>query len=346
MSDKPTMKLSERESRILRDLSFARMKVQKAGEPEMVKIIPLHSELDEITSRQALPVFDFFRCAFFGNVEGLKRQVGKQRNYDAHASGEYYDGMAEDYRQIMTALMGEQYSAANVESLQNRIKGFVKSLKTGPARTLYIADCHFYHRRLNVEMDRRGFASVEEMNDHMIAQWNAKVTKKDTVYILGDFSLAGGFQTSGILKCLNGKKHLITGNHDDRYLKDKDFEDHLLISRQPYLEISDNGRKVILSHYPIFCYKGQYRRDKDGRPLTYMLYGHVHNTHDEALINRFIMETRNTLVKSKNAPEPEPIPCNMINCFCMFSDYQPMTLDEWIEIDRRRRAKPNEGSEL
>lgn len=27
----------------------------------------------------------------------------------------------------------------------------------------------------------------------------------------------------------------------------------------------------------------------------------------------------------------------MINCFCMFSDYQPMTLDEWIEIDRKRR---------
>ena len=68
-----------------------------------------------------------------------------------------------------------------------------------------------------------------------------------------------------------------------------------------------------------------------------MLYGHVHNTHDEALINRFIMETRATKVMSRHATEPEPIPCNMINCFCMFSDYQPMTLDEWIVIDRKRR---------
>ena len=32
------------------------------------------------------------------------------------------------------------------------------------------------------------------------------------------------------------------------------------------------------------------------------------------------------------------IPCNMINCFCMFSDYVPLTLDEWIELDNKRRA--------
>ena len=68
-----------------------------------------------------------------------------------------------------------------------------------------------------------------------------------------------------------------------------------------------------------------------------MLYGHVHNTHDEQLIHRFIMETRSTSVMTRHATAPEKIPCNMINCFCMFSDYQPMTLDEWIETDRKRR---------
>ena len=165
-----------------------------------------------------------------------------------------------------------------MEALKIRIKAFIKSLKTPSGRTLYIADCHFFHKRLNTEMDRRGFASVEDMNQYMIKQWNAKVTKNDTVYILGDFSLADGFQTSGILRCLNGKKHLVIGNHDDRYLKDKYFDGRLLASQQPYLEISDNRRKVILSHYPVFCYKGQYRKDDQGKPLTYMLYGHVHIT--------------------------------------------------------------------
>ena len=47
-------------------------------------------------------------------------------------------------------------------------------------------------------------------------------------------------------------------------------------------------------------------------------------------------------VMSRHATEPEHIPCNMINCFCMFSNFQPMTLDEWIEIDRKRRNKLDE----
>ena len=33
------------------------------------------------------------------------------------------------------------------------------------------------------------------------------------------------------------------------------------------------------------------------------------------------------------------IPCQMINCFCMFSDYVPLTLDEWIQLDKKRRVK-------
>lgn len=66
-----------------------------------------------------------------------------------------------------------------------------------------------------------------------------------------------------------------------------------------------------------------------------------HNTQDEKLINRFIQETRNTKVVSKYDQEPTSVPCQMINCFCMFSDYAPLTLDEWIACDERRRAEMN-----
>ena len=34
----------------------------------------------------------------------------------------------------------------------------------------------------------------------------------------------------------------------------------------------------------------------------------------------------------------DPI-CNMINCFCMFSDYIPLTLDDWIRLDKGRRER-------
>ena len=74
-----------------------------------------------------------------------------------------------------------------------------------------------------------------------------------------------------------------------------------------------------------------------------MLYGHVHNTLDELLVNRFIRMTRETRRSVRNREsgeiEERSIPCNMINCFCMFSNYVPLTLDEWIVLDAKRRAE-------
>jgi len=336
---KMTMKLSEIESLILRDVCYARMKVLKAGKMEDPEAVPIHTELNDFLVRQCLPVFDFFRCAMEGNELAVRRQADKQREMGPHAGEEYYDGMIADYQGTMNNLMqGGHYGVEEVVRLQNRLKGFIKEVQTPPARTLYIADCHFYHDRICREMDRRGFSGFEEMNAYMVEQWNSKVRDRDDVYILGDFSIAKADATAKILRQLKGKLHLLIGNHD-KYLADRSFDRSLFRSIEPYQEIRDNGRQVILSHYPVFCYKGQYRRDKVGNPLTYMLYGHVHNTHDERLINRFIMETREMKVTSKYVAEPQPIPCNMINCFCMFSDYKPLTLSEWIDVDRKRRAE-------
>ena len=76
-----------------------------------------------------------------------------------------------------------------------------------------------------------------------------------------------------------------------------------------------------------------------------MLYGHVHNTYDEVLVNHFINETRAQMRLVYHSSEARPIPCNMINCFCMFSNYVPLTLDEWIELDKKRRATIPDPSE-
>jgi hypothetical protein len=84
------------------------------------------------------------------------------------------------------------------------------------------------------------------------------------------------------------------------------------------------------------CYNGQYRQDEQGAPKRYMLYGHVHNTYDEQLVNEMIMRTRNSELTGRDGQKFN-IPCNLINCFCMFSDYEPLSLDEWIETDRKRR---------
>ena len=98
-----------------------------------------------------------------------------------------------------------------------------------------------------------------------------------------------------------------------------------------------NKRKIVLMHYPVFCYNGQFRRGEDGTPLTYMLHGHIHKSSDQDLVDRFCAETRATMRKSAHQKTAQPVPCQMINCFCMYSDYTPLTLEEWVECEQRRQ---------
>ena len=114
---------------------------------------------------------------------------------------------------------------------------------------------------------------------------------------------------------------------------------------KPYEELSDNKRKVVLCHYPIMYYNGQYRLDEEGNPKTYMLYGHVHDTYDQRLVEQFQEITRNSTRKNMD-DVVRPIPSNMINCFCMYYDYTALTLDEWIVCARKRREQLQKGSDV
>ncbi len=231
----------------------------------------------------------------------------------------------------------------------------------------YIADLHFYHENLNAHMDCRGFENAEAMNEYMIVRWNSRVRENDEVVILGDFSISpNGSEVNRILERLRGRKYLIIGNHDQRYLESRKFDRSHFEWIKDYEELRDNKRKVVLSHYPIMCYNGQYRvHDSGGKvgtqsvpfspnaprsvspayagttPVTYMLYGHVHNTFDEWLINEYISKVQASKTVTRDSSEAVPIPCRMINCFCMFSDYVPLTLDEWIRVDEARRSVLN-----
>lgn len=200
----------------------------------------------------------------------------------------------------------------------------------------YIADLHFFHEAMNNSMDCRGFASLEEMNEVMIEKWNSRVRKKDEVVIIGDLSFGSARQTNELVRRLRGKLYLIRGNHD-RFTRSRELDESLFQWIKPYEELSDNRRKVVLCHYPVLCYNGQYRLDQDGNPKTYMLHGHVHDTHDQRLLEQFQEITRRTVVTDAQG-NVRNIPCNLINCFCMYSDYRPLTLDEWIECDRDRKT--------
>lgn len=203
---------------------------------------------------------------------------------------------------------------------------------------LYISDLHFYHDALNDKLDNRGFADGREMNRVMVEKWNAKVKGGDQVIVLGDlFWTKDPAEVNYILKKLNGKICLVEGNHDNRWLKKEGVDLGRFEWIKPYAEFDDHGYSIIASHYPTFCYNHQFLTLPDGEtPRTYMMYGHVHNTHDEVLVNQFQELTRRTLLRGEHGERR--IPCQMINCFCMFSDYTPLSLEEWVEVDKRRRV--------
>lgn len=198
----------------------------------------------------------------------------------------------------------------------------------------YIADLHFFHGALNEKMDKRGFESTQAMNEYMLDQWNRRVGKNDEVVILGDLSWGKPKETNELLEKLQGQLYLIEGNHD-RFLKNKEFNAGRFVWIKPYEELRDNNRKVILCHYPIMCYNGQYQLGKEGRPRAYMLYGHVHDTFDQRLLEQYQRITANSIIEQLDGKRRN-IPCQMINCFCMYSDYTPLTLDEWITLWERR----------
>jgi len=83
-------------------------------------------------------------------------------------------------------------------------------------KTFLISDTHFGHKnilKLNEESDPRPFCSVDEMDKVLIRKWNSVVSKNDTVFHLGDFSFCDFGKTQAIFNGLNGRIHLIMGNH-------------------------------------------------------------------------------------------------------------------------------------
>ena len=203
---------------------------------------------------------------------------------------------------------------------------------------LYISDPHFFQERFDENLDKRNFPDVRTMNQYMIDQWNKKVRGGDMIIVLGDlFDTKVPEEVNAVLNRLSGRIYLIEGNHDVRWLKKEGVNLNRFEWIKNYAEFSDGNNMVVASHYPTFSYNHQYVLTTDKKPRTYMLYGHVHNSHDEVLINQFQELTRKTVLKGSVADRT--IPCNMINCFCKFSDYTPLSLKEWIELDAHRRAE-------
>lgn len=76
------------------------------------------------------------------------------------------------------------------------------------------SDSHLFHHNI-LKYCNRPFASVYDMHQHIIAEWNSVVQPDEIVIHLGDYICGGTFeQVKEITDQLNGYKILIMGNHD------------------------------------------------------------------------------------------------------------------------------------
>lgn len=202
----------------------------------------------------------------------------------------------------------------------------------------YIADTHFGHKGI-LNLDRRPFADVQQMEETLIMLWNATVKPGDTVYILGDFCWGKKDEWIRILRKLKGNKVLIQGNHDLKQYP-PELRQHFTDIKD-YKEISDPGkdgkpdRKVILSHYPIPFYK------HSNDPNYFMLCGHVHKTAENKCMEKLIKELKEKPMEGLlGGTYQHHAQIYNVGCMMPWMEYTPRTLDEIIQ--RKEKYMQNE----
>lgn len=180
----------------------------------------------------------------------------------------------------------------------------------------YISDLHLGHKNA-IDFDNRPFKDLQEMQDTIIKNWNGAVGRTDDVYILGDMFWKN--EGAGeILEALNGNKFLILGNHDR---VNAEMKKHFVWIKD-YAEIKDNGRHVVLLHYPISHWRG-------ADYGTIHLYGHIHDGRDNRPFEeyRYLMRQRGY-----------PYECYNVGAMLSYMNYTPRTLDEIINANNTERT--------
>lgn len=156
----------------------------------------------------------------------------------------------------------------------------------------FTSDTHFNHANICSATTKwvnpvtcREFASLEQMNSHLIANINDVVEQDDILFHLGDWSF-GGFEQIQIFRdsiyCKN--VHIITGNHDHHIENNKEDCQRLFSSVNKYLNLTVHWeddkesyeQRFALMHFPLASW------DQMAMGSIH-LHGHVHFEQDKRL---------------------------------------------------------------
>lgn len=177
--------------------------------------------------------------------------------------------------------------------------------------TFFTSDLHLGHKNI-IKLCNRPFCDVDEMDSVIIGNWNKKVKKSDTVYVIGDIVWDKN-AVAIYMEQLSGKKILIEGNHDATWSRRegcRKYFDAVI----PYLEVHLNSHPITMCHYPMLEWKSS--REETERKLGYLIHGHIHNRISEEYKNLYLKHN------SLNAGVD-------VNCF------EPVTFDELVENNRK-----------
>lgn len=141
----------------------------------------------------------------------------------------------------------------------NKVCALLKS----EGHIFFTSDTHFGSERV-MNLSRRPFVSVREMDNALILNWNNEVASNDVVYHLGDFG------DLNIRQYLHGKIHLILGNYETDAIKEnaaleQQFKKYFARVLPHDVLTLKNGESVYLTHKPSECKSDMFN-----------LFGHIH----------------------------------------------------------------------
>ena len=209
--------------------------------------------------------------------------------------------------------------------------------------TRFVADLHLEHancgrfhddyvqdwnRFLGRNDKKLCFSTGAEWTELVTEAWNEVVSQQDLTFVIGDVAM--GTKTTVVIdrvQALAGKKVLVVGNHDHKYLKDQAFVRLFESVEQAYEFTYEEKRefdyppaapsvRVVMNHAPTLCHRDHVRD-------AIQLYGHVHDT--------FFYERSFQDICTRSFEE-RGIPHRAINVGVMlpWMGWAPKTLDELV----------------
>lgn len=190
-----------------------------------------------------------------------------------------------------------------LENIVSLSSGVTEPLMVPPldkTRKVWVwSDTHLFHKNI-INFSDRPFTSVDEMNEHLIANYNEYVGPNDICIWGGDVGFGGATEINKLLYQCQGYKILIVGNHDfnGKKLRRLAFDETHMIYTVDYPEVS-----MVFTHYPM-----------QNIPWPWVnIHGHLH--------------------AFSNPDSGHPL---HININCEVQDYRPRLLDEVAAQAKKR----------